>query len=222
MQSLIEKDIQMTSLDIAEITGKNHQHVMRDIRNEIEKLGEEIGQSIFGQTTYSDSQRKQQPCFTFGRKGAMQLALKYDAVTRFKVIEKIEELEGKSKTTQFMVPQTFSQALRLAADLAEDNERMKPKADYFDALVDRNLLTNFRDTAKELKVKEQEFINWLMVNKYIYRDAKGKLRPYAEYAPSLFEIKESTRGNWSGVQTLITPKGRETFRLLLEKGLVKQ
>jgi prophage antirepressor-like protein len=94
---------------------------------------------------------------------------------------------------------------------------MKPKADYFDALVDRNLLTNFRDTAKELKVKERFFINWLLQNNFVYRDQKGKLKPYAPYVPELFELKEFARNGKADVQTLITPKGRETFRLLLQK-----
>ncbi|WP_412102109.1 phage antirepressor KilAC domain-containing protein [Paenibacillus larvae] len=92
---------------------------------------------------------------------------------------------------------------------------LKPKADYFDALVDRNLLTNFRDTAKELKVKEREFITWLLDKGYVYRDQKGKLKPYAQHVPSLFELKEWERNGKADTQTLITPKGRETFRLLL-------
>ncbi|AKM19838.1 Phage antirepressor protein KilAC domain protein [Geobacillus sp. 12AMOR1] len=94
---------------------------------------------------------------------------------------------------------------------------MKPKVEYFDALVDRNLLTNFRDTAKELKVKERFFIDWLLRNKFVYRDQKGKLKPYAAYVPELFELKEFARNGKADVQTLITPKGRETFRLLLQK-----
>ncbi|ATA61190.1 antirepressor [Geobacillus stearothermophilus] len=94
---------------------------------------------------------------------------------------------------------------------------MKPKVEYFDALVDRNLLTNFRDTAKELKIKERYFINWLLENKFVYRDQKGKLKPYAAYVPELFELKEWERNGKADVQTLITPKGRETFRLLLKK-----
>ena len=99
-----------------------------------------------------------------------------------------------------------------------DNQIMAPKAEYFDELVDRNLLTNIRETAKELKVKEKEFIQFLLDKKYLYRDKKGKLVPYAEKNKGLFEIKEcfNERTNWSGIQTLITPKGRETFRLLLQ------
>ena len=94
---------------------------------------------------------------------------------------------------------------------------MKPKVEYFDALVDRNLLTNFRDTAKELQIKERFFIDWLLKNKFIYRDQKKKLKPYAAYVPELFELKEWERNGKADVQTLITPKGRETFRLLLQK-----
>ena len=100
--------------------------------------------------------------------------------------------------------------------LTMDNAVMKPKADYFDELVDRNLLTNFRETAKQLGIKEKEFIRFLMEKKYLYRDKRGKLMPYAEKNSGLFEIKEcfNEKTQWSGTQTLITPKGRETFRLL--------
>lgn len=105
------------------------------------------------------------------------------------------------------------------SQLTVDNQIMKPKADYFDELVDRNLLTNFRETAKQLEIKEKAFIQFLMDKKYIYRDKKGKLMPYADKNNGLFEIKEcfNEKTQWSGTQTLITPKGRETFRLLYLK-----
>ena len=100
--------------------------------------------------------------------------------------------------------------------LTVSNKIMQPKADYFDELVDRNLLTNFRQTAKELKVKEKVFVNCLINKNYIYRDTKGKLMPRAGKSTDLFEVKETfnEKTQWSGTQTLITPKGRETFRLL--------
>lgn len=94
---------------------------------------------------------------------------------------------------------------------------MKPKVDYFNELVERNLLTNFRDTAKELHIKQNDFINWLLDKKYIYRDQRGKLKPYSQYVPDLFELKEWAKNGKSDVQTLVTPKGRETFRLLIKK-----
>ena len=102
------------------------------------------------------------------------------------------------------------------SQLVVDNQIMQPKAKYFDDLVERNLLTNFRDTAKMLKVKEREFIGWLLDKKYIYRDKKNKLVPTANKNDGLFEIKETKNEStaWKGTQTLITPKGRETFNIL--------
>ena len=102
------------------------------------------------------------------------------------------------------------------SELTVDNQIMKPKADYFDELVDRNLLTNIRETAKQLGIKEKEFINFLLSKKYLYRDKRGKLIPYADKNNGLFELKEcfNEKTKWAGIQTLITPKGRETFRLL--------
>ena len=44
---------------------------------------------------------------------------------------------------------------------------MKPKAEYNDRLIDRNLLTNFRDAAKELGVTEAKFIEWLLSKRYV-------------------------------------------------------
>ena len=109
-------------------------------------------------------------------------------------------------------------ALEIAnSALTVDNQIMKPKADYFDEIVDRNLLTNFRETAKQLNVPPRKFVSFLIEKKYAYRDKKGKLQPYQQYVESgLFCLKEclNEKTGWGGTQTLITPKGRETFRLL--------
>ena len=114
-----------------------------------------------------------------------------------------------------------NQKVRLST-LTVENQIMQPKADYFDDLVDRNLLTGLRETAKELRIKPKEFISFLLSRKYLYRDKKGKLMPYQVHVNNgLFELKEcfSEKTQWTGTQTLVTPKGRETFRLLfLEVG----
>lgn len=104
------------------------------------------------------------------------------------------------------------------SQLTVDKQIMQPKADYFDELVDRNLLTGIRETAKELKVKQNTFVNFLLDKKYLYRDKKGKLMPYAKPTENgLFEIKEfsNEKTGFSSTQVFITPKGKETFRLLL-------
>lgn len=121
---------------------------------------------------------------------------------------------------QLKAEQDKNAALTAAnSQLTVDKQIMQPKADYFDELVDRNLLTSFRETAKQLDVKEKVLIQFLLDKKYIYRDKKGKLMPYAEKNNGLFEVKEcfNEKTQWSGTQTLVTPKGRETFRLLCLK-----
>ena len=123
---------------------------------------------------------------------------------------------------QLKAEQDKNAALTAAnSQLTVDKQIMQPKAEYFDELVDRNLLTSFRETAKQLGIGEKAFIAFLLEKKYIYRDKKGKLMPYAEKNNGLFEIKEcfNEKTKWSGTQTLITPKGRETFRLLYLKVL---
>ena len=112
--------------------------------------------------------------------------------------------------------------------LKMENAVMKPKADYFDELVDRNTLTNFRDTAKMLHIGQKYFINWLLERKFVYRNIKGKLQPYSQFIANdsngkgYFEVKEQKAkdDSWSGIQTLITPRGREAFRLLLSQQLI--
>ena len=105
------------------------------------------------------------------------------------------------------------------SQLTVEKQILAPKAEYFDELVDRNLLTSFRETAKQLGIGEKLFVSFLLEKKYLYRDKKGKLMPYAEKNNGLFEVKEciNEKTKWSGTQTLITPKGRETFRLLYLK-----
>lgn len=103
------------------------------------------------------------------------------------------------------------------AQLTVSNQIMQPKAEYFDMLVDRNLLTGIRDTAKELGVRQNDFVRFLLDKGYLFRTKKGKLRPYATYVDSgLFEMKEfvNDKTGYTDTQTMITPKGKETFRLL--------
>lgn len=142
----------------------------------------------------------------------------------------------------YMTERTLEQALtnpdfliKLATELKEEQEKrkalevqnsqltvekqiMQPKAEYFDELVDRNLLTSIRETAKELKIKEREFVAFLLDKGYLYRDKRGELMPYAQKNNGLFELKEcfNETTSWKGTQTLVTPKGRETFRLLIQ------
>ena len=126
-----------------------------------------------------------------------------------------ELLENPDMIVELALTLKAEREKRLAAE--SDLRVARPKAAYFDDLVERNTLTGIRETAKELQWREKEFIHFLLEKGYVYRDQKQRLQPYAEHvADGLFELKEckSERNGWSGTQLLITPKGRESFRLL--------
>lgn len=110
-----------------------------------------------------------------------------------------------------------SEALQMQnKQLCEKNEEMQPKADYFDDLVAWNVSLGFRATAKELCIPERTFIKALIRDGYIYRGKNKNLLPKAGKGDELFVIKEylNMKNKHGGVQTRVTPKGRETFRLL--------
>lgn len=103
--------------------------------------------------------------------------------------------------------------------LAEKVNELAPKADYFDNLVDSKLLTNFRDTAKELGYSQTEFTGWLLTKGYVYKDSKGIIKPYEPYRKQgLFEMKDfkNPYNGFSGARTYVTVKGKNTFRLLMQ------
>lgn len=161
--------------------------------------------------------------YRLAMKAKNEIAEKFQALVADEIIPSIRKNGGYIANQEQLTPeQIVANALIVAQNiiLQKDKqiEELKPKADYFDELVDRNLLTSFRETAKELGIKEGMFISWLIGKNYIYRDAKNKLQPYSTAMnKGLFEVKEysSRYSNHAGTQTLITPKGRETFRLLL-------
>ncbi len=95
-----------------------------------------------------------------------------------------------------------------------------PKAKYYDERVDKNLLVNLRNTAKELGVTQKMFINFLLDRNLLYRDKKGRLLPYSHTNKGYFEIKEwksDTNNKVLGIQTLVTPKGRKYLMMLLKE-----
>ena len=129
------------------------------------------------------------------------------------------DLEKKWNSPEQVMARALKVAQQTINSLMIQTEEMKPKADYFDALVDRKLNLSFRDTAKELGITQTRFIEWLIGRRYIYRDKKRTLMPYADKVQKgLFTVKEyiSQSSDHAGTQTLVTPKGRETFRLFLK------
>ena len=221
------------SRQVAEMIGKNHKDLMRSIREYVETLDRSTERNFapsnfFIESSYKDSTGRTLPCYLLTKKGCDMVANKTTGtkgvlftaayVTAFEEMRKNQEL--------FNVPKDYPSALRALADaeekkmlLAEQNAVMQPKAEYYDALVERDGLSNFRNTAKLLGVSQTDFINYLIKNKYVYRDRSGHLMAYANKNDGLFRFKEcvNPRTNWTGGQTIVTMKGRELFMRVLTK-----
>ena len=228
----------MTSLDISEVTGMRHADVMRSIRN-MEEAWVKVSERNFALSSYKQSQPnggyKDVPCYVLNKTECLYVATKFNDEARAKLVLRWEELENQARKSEIVIP-NFSnpaEAARAWADqyeknlaleahnkeLKEENQHLAPKGEYFDDLVARNLLTNFTKVANQLNIKRKTFIDWLIRDKFIYRDQKNKLVPYAKYAHTYFHIND-TKGKyskWAGNQTLITPEGKEAFRLLYER-----
>ncbi|MGL5963971.1 MAG: Rha family transcriptional regulator [Fusobacteriaceae bacterium] len=114
-------EVAMTSLQVAEVTGKQHSDVMRDIRDESDKLGSEISESIFDLSEYQGA-RRMEKCYNLSRDGAMQLGARYDAVTRYKMIQRINELEAQVARPSYMIEDPIERA---KIWIAEEEEKKK-------------------------------------------------------------------------------------------------
>lgn len=229
------------SYDVAEMMEKKHFEILRMLEGyEKPKVigiipvltnSSSTVSDYFIESSYKDKSGKTNKCYECTKMGCELLANKMTGekgiLFTAKYVKRFNEME------QQKVPTTYKEALQQLLAQVEENEKlqienqqqtqaieeMTPKADYFDALVDNNLLTNIRDTAKQLHIKQTAFTKWLIENNFCYRDVRGKIKPYADKM-EYFELKEFTT-DWghSDTQTLITPKGKEAFRLLLSKGL---
>lgn len=129
----------------------------------------------------------------------------------------------EKKPDSYMIENPAERARRWAEEYEEKRAlevkvtELEPKGQYFDSLVDSRLLTTFRDTAKELHIPPKQFTQWLVDKGYVYRDRHNMIKPYEQYRKNgLFKMKDFlTPAGFSNVQTYITVKGKETFRLLL-------
>ena len=146
----------MSSLEVAELTGKRHADVMRDIRN---LLDQGVAERNFALSEYKDSTGRKLPCYNLTKKGCLILASGYDAKLREKIIDRWEELEEAKQTGGFQIPQSYSEALMLAAKQAEQIEqanrtinRLQPKADFADAAFQAEGKVDIGQAAKILAV----------------------------------------------------------------------
>lgn len=156
----------------------------------------------------------------FGSK--LEKAKEFKRWVTSEILPSIRKNGGYIQNQEQMTPeQIVANALIVANKIIAEKEakivEMKPKAEYFDNLIDSKLLTTFRDTAKELHIPPRQFTQWLIDNGYVYRDRHKMLKPYETHRKSgLLQMKDfSTPFGYSNVQTYVTVKGKETFRLLI-------
>ena len=120
MESLIPNQKGMTSLEIAEVTGKQHAHVMRDIRS---LLSQGVSASNFGLGSYTDANGQKRPLFNLTPKGCLILASGYDAVLRERIINRLEYLENEKKVIK--TPQTYLEALEALVASEKEKEQLR-------------------------------------------------------------------------------------------------
>ena len=213
----------MTSLEIAELTGKQHQHVMRDIRT---LLDQGVDASNFGLTSYTDKSNRQSPCYTLTKKGCLILASGYDALLREKIVNRWEELETKERTGGFVVPQTFSQALMLAARQQEEIERQQkaieakdrkiaedaPKVVFSDAVVGSKSSCLIGELAKILtqngyQIGQNRLFEKLRNEGYLGSKGEYYNIPNQKFIEQgLFELKKTTHSENGVMKSSVTPK----------------
>ena len=179
---VMNNEVTMSSREIAELVGKEHKHVMRDLR----VLSEQLGDMFEGVVqVWTHPQNKQQyEEYAIKRDTCITLLTGYDSVSRMKVIKRWQELEAAQKPA---IPQTYAAALLEAGRLAMELEQAEaqlaiaaPKAEFVDRYVDATGTYGFRQVAKMLSVKENWFSEFLIEKGIMYR-LSGKLTAHSDH-----------------------------------------
>lgn len=229
----------MSSLQVAEITGKQHAHIMRDIRNLLEQG---VDESNFGLINYTDNRNRQQACYELTKKGCLILASGYDALLREKIINRWEELELQHRNGGFQIPQTLSEALMLAAEQTKQLEQAKaekqlleakaqeqervikeqaPKVEYYDDVLNSTSTYTATQIAKEFGWGA-ETLNRKLKEKGVQYKQSGQWLLYAKYQDKGY-TKTVTR-QYTGTsgkihtsqQTVWTEPGRQFIHSLFD------
>ena len=230
MEEIARKET-MTSLEIAEVTGKEHKHVMRDIRV---LLMQGVSGSNFGLSSYKHHQpnggTKDIPCYILTKKGCMILASGYDALLREKIINRWEELEIQVRKNEIIMPNfsnpaeaarawadQYEQRLKLEAKARED----APKVEFFESVAESK-------DAVEMKAVSST-LNYVAVGRNklfaILREQKvlqSNNIPYQKYIDAGYFRTIETKKNCGTevrifIKTLVYQKGLDYIRKLLNK-----
>lgn len=174
----------MTCVEIAELTGKDHANVMRDVRSLLESLSMASDlKPCAKSTTYTGKDGRQYPTYELDKDTCLTLVLGYDPIARMRVVKRWQELERKELVNQPAIPQTLPEALRFAADMAEQRDRLAianaaneealkeaaPKVKALELITAGEKSITIRESAKLLGIKEERLVTWLHANGWTYR-----------------------------------------------------
>ncbi|ENY5622704.1 Rha family transcriptional regulator, partial [Campylobacter coli] len=116
------KEISLTSLEIAELTGKEHRNVTRDIETYLEKVVE--GGVFKFEHTYQNPQNKQfYKCYRLPKREVLILVSGYSVELRAKIIDRLEYLENELKKQSYK-PLSLKESLQMQLELLERNEKL--------------------------------------------------------------------------------------------------
>ena len=220
----------MTSLEVAELTNKDHKNIIRDIKDEINKLGAERGKLIFEPAEYLDKQGKPRIMYNITLDGVLQLGARYDAVIRFNLIQRVKELQNKIKA-----PTTMKEALLLALEQQEKIEALelkviedKPKVEFYNEVTGSQTTFTMDKVAKILnfkKVGRNTLFDILRKNEILRNDNT----PYQSYVDrGWFRLIESKFTKPDGetcitYKTVVYQKGVDgILKLLINLGYEKK
>lgn len=214
----------MSSREIAELVGTTHDSVLKTVRALVSR-----GVVSGNETPYTHPQNGQQyPEFLLDYRNTMVVASGYSPEMRARIIDRWIELEQAAAHPK--IPKTLPEALRLAADLADQVEQQharlavaEPKAAGYDRISQAQGELCIRDAAKTLAIPERSFIQWLIECRWLYRDQSQALRPYAERVKSgqlaerITAPRKTSNGEKVFAQTIITPAGMARLAAMAER-----
>ena len=230
MELIKIENITMTSREIAELTGKNHKDVMRDIRDESNKLGKEIAERIFALGSYEDKNNQNRKQYTLNKDGVMQIGARYDAKIRYQLIQKLKELENKIITPSYQITDPIERANTWIKEqkekqvLLEQREEDKPKVEFYDTVTGSSDTLDFGAVAKVINKNgygRNKLFKFLRRKKILMQNNQ----PYQKYIDNgCFRTIETkfTKSNGEisiNIKTLVYQKGVDLISKLLDKNL---
>ncbi|WP_158891924.1 MULTISPECIES: phage regulatory protein/antirepressor Ant [unclassified Pseudomonas] len=223
----------MSSREIAELVEKQHKDVIRDIRV-MQKALEEDGADLRHLREEKDG-RGYTSAFYLDKDLTETLITGYSIPLRHKVIRRLHELERIiAPVLALAPPQSFSAALRLAADQAEQLERQQaaldeaaPKVAAHDRIAGSRGAMCITDAAKHLQVPPRRLFDWLQQHRWIFqRPGSSRWIGYQPRIQSGFILHRITplgpddQGELrAATQVRITPKGLAKLALLVGEAL---